>query len=89
MSESLNLRGCRRLACAVILTAVQEWRQKGRNGGLPHSESSNRGADRCAARRFLAGPGLQFWAEAAGMDPERIRVKVLTRTEGMADDESR
>lgn len=88
MSESLAPHGCRRLACAVILTAVQELRQRGRNGGVPYREAKRPEGMRREARRFLEGSGLVFWAEAAGMDPERIRVKVLTHTEGVVDDET-
>ena len=85
----MNARSCRRLACAVLLNAVQEFTQMGRNGGLPYTERSSRTAVSREARRFLAGSGLVFWAEAAGMDPDRVRRKVLAHTEGMADDESR
>jgi hypothetical protein len=85
----MTQQAARRLGCAVILNAVQEFRQKGRNGGRPYSECSTRTADRLRARRFLEGPDLEFWAAVSELDPERIRVKVLTRTEGMADDETR
>ena len=74
---------CRRLACAVILDAVEKVRGErvSKEGKVRKRYVSK--ADREQALYFLNGPGLDFWATAAGLDPERVRRKVRETQAGV------
>ena len=69
--DPAEIRGCRRLASAVVLRAVgdatgQSITQK----GTRKVEVSPKKQEE--ARAFLKGPGLDFWANVADLDPEKV-----------------
>ena len=73
----MSNRGYRRMAAAVIVDAVQDYKE-----ARLTLEGSGRGRivskeNRKSAVRFLRGRELDFWASAAGVDAEALRDKVL------------
>ena len=62
--EPLNYEGCRRLVLATLLCAIKAYRGKSRR-------------QRLEAYVFLTGRKMERWAELAGVDPERVRARVL------------